>query len=152
MKSFDCQSKGEKMANKKIFIGIIAAAVIFTALFTSCDIDVYHDDYEDDLILKDGYAWITDDIDVDFYFDHFFEIDIDIEQDAYGLIFNKNDRVAFIEKDSDGNWYVVKSIRYDVDHDEIKMGNEWCDFDVDSDELSIDGDFFERKHIGLVRD
>jgi hypothetical protein len=135
------------MANKKRYLGILAAAIVLSTLFISCEINIGN--FNDrDLILRSGYAWVTDDLDIDFdIFDHGIGIDIDYVE--YGLIFKRNGTVYFIEK-HDGDWEQVDSALYSTSGRHVYIDGKSWNYDIDDDELEIGGDDFEEEYVGTV--
>ncbi len=133
------------MANKKICLGILALVLVSGILCTGCEINI--GDFEDELILDSGYAWVTDDYYIDF---NIFDLEITIDVDSYGLQFTENGTMYFIEKDH-GNWKRVGSVRYSVRHGELSIHGEDFDYHVDDDNLWIDDmGYFEKKRVGRL--
>jgi hypothetical protein len=143
--------KEKKMANKKISLRILVMALLIGTLFMSCEINIGDHDDEEDLVLDSGYAWVRHDVDVSFDWDYVFEIDIDVDDESYGFIFHENGYVDFVEEDNHGDWDIVKSVKFSVDDDDVKIGKQWFDFDVeDHDGLWLDDEYFEKEWIGNI--
>jgi hypothetical protein len=135
------------MANKKITLGILAAAVLFCTLFIGCEFNFGDIDDEDELLLNSGYAWVTYE---GFSFD-FNHNSITIGFNSYGLVFKSNGYVDTVEEYSNGKWQKVDSDRYIIDGDHMLIGEKIYDFRVDDDDLRFDNKHFEKEYIGSIK-
>ncbi len=129
-------------------MGILA--MVFGILFTGCDINIGGFD-EDDLILSSGYAWVTNDVHIDF---NIFDLAFDIDYEEWGLIFKYDGHVDFIEKDR-GYWYRVGTADYSTSGNKLFIEGElWGKYHVDRnhgyDELEIGNKDFKEQSVGNV--
>lgn len=134
------------MANKKKYIGFFAAVVLLVTVFTGCEINIGK--FEDDLVLDSGYAWVTEGVNFDF---DFWDWELNINYEHYGLQFKDNGKVYVLEENWGGHWKIVDSLPYSIHGNNIKIDGKSRPYNLDHDDLTIGGDYFEKEYVGNVK-